>query len=135
MRQDCLGWRIILRWSLLAGALVDILFGFFILFLPSLLSAILKIPIPQETIYLRLCGLLLLGLGVVYALGFADPKRYFGNIVLAAILRLAGFVFFVGFVLSGNAPTVFLFFAIIEGALGVLHTIYVFQLLQNKSEN
>ena len=52
----------LLRAALFLGAAIDILLGFLILFSPQVLSVALRVPLPREMVYLKLAGLLAVGL-------------------------------------------------------------------------
>ncbi|UCF81332.1 MAG: hypothetical protein JSV08_02665 [Acidobacteriota bacterium] len=120
----------LLRAALFLGAAVDVALGLLILFFPRALSVLLDVPLPREMVYLWLAGLLAVGLGAAYALAGCNPVRYFGNVVLAAAVRLAGAFFFLVVVATGYAPRVFLAFALMDGAFGLVHAFHAARLVR-----
>lgn len=120
----------LLRAALFLGAAVDVSLGLLILFLPRALSVLLDVPLPRDMVYFWLAGLLAVGLGAAYAIAGCNPARYFGNVVLAAAVRLAGAVFFLVVVAAGYAPRIFLTFALMDGAFGLVHAFHAARLVR-----
>jgi hypothetical protein len=112
------------RAALWAGAAVDALFGAAVLLNLPFLAALMGLLVPREPVYVKLAGLLLLGLSGMYALAALWPERYAGNVAVAAALRLVGAVWFLAMVRSGEAPPVFLSFALMDALLGLAHAAY-----------
>jgi hypothetical protein len=69
-------------------AAIDLIIGLLILFAPGFTSTMLKLPLPSEMFYVWLVGMLQLNVGLAYLIGGISPVHHFGNIVLAAVMRL-----------------------------------------------
>ncbi|RMH22669.1 MAG: hypothetical protein D6696_02685 [Acidobacteria bacterium] len=79
----------LLRWSLVAGALYDLVLAALLLLAPELPARLLAVPPPGEAFYLQLLAVLLAMIGVTYLLAAYDPVSYRGLIVLAIAGRSA----------------------------------------------
>lgn len=82
-----------LRLALFAGAIYDIVAGLSIAIAIRPLSQILPIPLPAEPIYARLCGVLLTGLGTLYAAAALSIPYSMGSVKVAVGIRASGGVF------------------------------------------
>jgi hypothetical protein len=127
-------FNLILRVLLISGAAIDFLLGLLILFAPGFLSRTLMIPLAAEMFYLWMIGLLLIGLALAYILGGIDPAKYFGNIALAATMRLGIGVFLIIVVAVGQAPGIFQIVGYMEIALGLVHAFYTVRLFGTNPE-
>lgn len=85
-------WLSLLRGSLVAGALYDLVFAALMLLAPGLPERLLGIPQPGEAFYLWLMAVFLTMLAGFYLLAAYDPVAYRGNIVIGIVGRLAGAV-------------------------------------------
>jgi hypothetical protein len=115
-----LWWRL-LGASFLVGALLDLSFGFGVLFAQERLAPVFGLELPIPRVYLDLNGLLLVGLGLIYLLIFYRPRRLAPVAAVATLLRFAGFALFYRDVLSGRADRFFLVIGATEGILAMVH--------------
>lgn len=106
---------------MLLGAIYDLFFGLFILFLPVVLAKIIKLNMPAEQVYLRLDGLFLVIIGAFYYLFWMDSVRFKEVVFLAIAARISGFLFFVSAWLFFAYPVTFLLLGIGDGFWAVLH--------------
>ena len=80
----------LLQASLVAGALYDLIYAFFMVVAPGLPARVLRLPLPGEPFYLWVMATLLGMLAVLYLLAARDPRRYSGVIPVAVAGRLLG---------------------------------------------
>ncbi len=80
----------LLRISLIAGALYDLIFAVVMVLAPRLPEHLLGLPQPGERYYLWLIAILLSMLAACYLLAAYDPVSYRGNIVIAILGRGLG---------------------------------------------
>jgi hypothetical protein len=115
-----LWWRL-LAWSFFLGGLVDVAFGIGILAAQEQLAPVFGITLPQPRVYLDLNGLLLIGLGLIYFLVFANPRRFAPVAVVATLLRFAGMALFTVGLFSGRAEPFFSNIAKTDAAFALVH--------------
>jgi len=94
-----------------AGALYDLAFAVVNLAFPIWASGVLQIPLPADQIYLRLTGVFLFILALVYMLPVIHPGRYLGVVVVAILGRAAGAIFLSCAALLYDQPRTFLLLA------------------------
>ncbi len=82
-----------LRTALLAGAAYDLAVGLAILVGLRWLAEILPIPFPQEPVYARLCGVLLIGLAGFYTTTALTLPGSMPSVVAALAIRLLGGIY------------------------------------------
>jgi hypothetical protein len=111
----------IVRYTMLAGALYDLLFAVPMLAAPGWAAGILSLPMPDQEIYLRFTAVFLFGLALFYLLPVLHPGRYLGNVAAAAALRAMGGVFMVAAVLAYDQPRPFLLLGAVDLAFAGLH--------------
>lgn len=121
---NALWWRLV-GWSFLAGGLVDVAFGIGILSAQDRLAAVFGITLPTPRIYVDLNGLLLIGLGLIYFLVFANPRRHAPVAVVATLLRFAGMALFTAGLYSGRAEPFFSNIAKVDAALAFAHAFFL----------
>lgn len=80
----------LLRISLVAGALYDLVFAATMVVAPELPERLLDLPQPGEPFYLWLIATFLTMLAGFYLFAAFDPISYWGNIVLAIVGRTCG---------------------------------------------
>ena len=83
-------WLRLLRGSLCAGAVYDLVFAALMVVAPELPSRWLSLPLPGEAFYLRLIAVLLGMLALLYLAAARDPRRYSAIIAVAIVGRAAG---------------------------------------------
>jgi len=106
-----------------AGAAYDLGFAVAILFFSRRAAELLRLPLPEDPVYLGLNGILLALLAALYVLPALDPRRYRAVVAIAAAGRLLGFAYLL-WAWSGGRPAAFLalalgdlFFALLHAAL------------------
>ncbi|MEM6453701.1 MAG: hypothetical protein AAF772_01265 [Acidobacteriota bacterium] len=81
---------LLLRASLIAGALYDVVFAVIMLTAPELPARLLQLPLPGPSFYLHLIAVLLTMLAAVYLMAAYDPIAYRGIVRVAIVGRFAG---------------------------------------------
>jgi hypothetical protein len=82
----------LLRLSLLAGALYDLLLAAVLVFAADTVARGLGVPLPGEAFYLSLMAVFLVMMSAFYLLAVYDPTSYRGNILVAIGGRAAAVV-------------------------------------------
>ena len=113
----------IIRWTMLAGALYDLLFAVPILAAPGAVAPVLRIPMPEQEVYLRFLGVFLAGLAIFYLLPVVRPGRYLGNVAAAAVTRAMGGVYMLAAVLLYGQARAFLLLGAGDLFFAVLHVL------------
>lgn len=114
-------WRPV-GWSMAAGAAYDLVFALAILVARRPAARFLGLELPEDPVYLRLVGVLLLLLAGMYAVAAREPERYRGVVLVAAGGRLLGALFFLA-EWAGGEPPAFLGLAGGDFAFGLLHAV------------
>lgn len=83
-------WLVLLRASLVAGALYDAGFAAAMLFAPQAAAHRLGLPLPAPAFYLSLIAVLLLMLAALYLVAADDPERGARIVAVAIVGRLGG---------------------------------------------
>jgi hypothetical protein len=117
----------ILRAVLVGVAGFDLIQGILILFAPRFVAAMLKLPLPSEMFYLWLVGMLQIGLALAYLIGGISPVRHIGNVVLAAVMRLAMAVLLI-IIGTTQGLSVFTYMGLAEILVGLSHALYAIRL-------
>jgi hypothetical protein len=112
-----------LRVSLLAGAAWDAAAALAIFLALPLLSRVLAIPVPEDTLYVRFVGILLFGLALFYAVAGTGPRPHRRLAAAAAAFRIAGGAAVGLQVPIASAPPGFLAFAAADLVFGVWHAL------------
>ena len=107
-----------LGWVLAVGGAYDIAFGVAILTLARPAAAMLRLPLPEDPVYLYLNGIFLLIVGAVYVAASREPERYPAVAPISAVGRVLGFVLF-AWAWRGGRPTTFLALGLADLALGI----------------
>lgn len=116
-----------LRTSMAAGALYDLVFAVVNLAAPQWGSWLLEIPLPDQQVYLRLSGVFLFALALVYMLPVIHPGEYLGNVVVAIVARTAGAAFFIAAALWFGQPAAFLALGALDLLFAALHLVLLWQ--------
>lgn len=116
-----------LRALVIGVALFDVVGGILMLACPSFVSTAVKLPLPSELSYIWLLGVLQIGLALAYLIGGVRPLRYFGNVVLAAVMRLAmgGLITCIGLTLDSSP---FMLMGVAEILVALAHALYAIRL-------
>jgi hypothetical protein len=118
----------ILRVVLIGVAAIDLILGFLILFAPHFFSATFKLSLPSEISYVWLLGMLQIMVAVAYLIGGLSPARHVGNVILAAIARVAMGVLLIFIGVTQNL-TIFTLLGFLEIPIGLSHAVYAARLL------
>jgi hypothetical protein len=111
--------RVILR----IGAVYDAGFGVPLFFIPAMLTALLRVPMPDgpSAIWIQLDGIFLMVVGAIYWIMSQNPSRYLG-IVLVILLGKAGSIaFYLYNVFALGASKSFILFAALDTIMFFLH--------------
>lgn len=114
----------ILRASLVAGAVYDLLFAVAMLVAPGIPARILLLPLPplpQGAFYLWIMATLLLMLALLYLAAAHDPRRYSAIIAVAIGGRMLGALAFVAAALRDPSLSGLYPLAAADFAFGAVH--------------
>lgn len=115
-------WDARQRTILYIGAVYDGGFGIPMLFFPAWATGLLGLPFPDPgTIWLRLDGIFLLVMAMIYLVTARDPARYLGNVGVALIGKAASIVFYFAYVFLAGETKVFILFAVLDAIMLGLH--------------
>ena len=115
-------WDARQRVILYVGAVYAGSFGVLMLFVPAWATGLLGLPFPDPgTIWLRLDGIFLLVMAMIYLVTARDPARYLGNVGVALIGKAASIVFYFAYVFIGHESKVFIVFAVADIVMFYLH--------------
>lgn len=111
--------RLILR----IGAIYDAGFGIPILLAPAPLFSLMNIPLPSDTgrIWLALCGIFLIILGIIYWIMSGDPSRYLALVGVILLGKVGSIAFYLTYVLAFGQSRTFLLFAALDAVMFALH--------------
>ena len=115
------GWKVVAA-GMAAGAVYDAAFGLGVLAALGTSARLLGLEVPDDPVYVRLVGILLLLVAGLYALPAVDPSRYRGVVAVAAAGRLGGFLFLMA-AWSAGRPAAFLGLALGDLAFSVIHAV------------
>lgn len=110
--------RVLLR----IGAAYDGGFGIPLLCIPAATTALLSLPMPVPgEIWLRLDGIFLIVVALIYLVMSQDPARYLGIIPVVLLGKAGSVVFYVSYVMFGHQSRAFLIFAALDFVMFWLH--------------
>ena len=118
--------------SLICGAILDFGLAVVILYAPYLFSQLTGVALPQEMVYLRLTGILLVTLAMVYVVAAATLERAPHLVSVAAAGRLLGFVFCLRVWMEGY-PVQFLVLGMANLVLATTHGFLLYSYQQSSS--
>ena len=116
------------RWlgrSMLWGGIYDLLFGLPILLIPGQMGVILQIKCPENSFYVRYCGLFLLILAVGYLIAWRDISKNLGIARMMVVSRSLGFIFMLEFSIWGGMGLTFLLLAVGDLVFGLIHFVFL----------
>ncbi len=116
-----------LRASLVVGALYDLVFAAILLAAPRAGSIALRIPMPDQQVYLRFTGVFLAALAMFYLLPALHPGRYLGNVVVAVGARTAGAAFLVTAATVFDQPPALLALGAGDAIFALAHAVFLVQ--------
>lgn len=102
------------------GAAYDAVFAAAILFALRPAASLLRLDVPDEPVYLRLCAVLLFMLAAMYAAAARDPVRHVVVVQVAGWGRIAGFVLLTWTGARRGVPT-YVLLGLADLAFGVVH--------------
>lgn len=123
----------LLRWALVAGAVIDIAFGAAILLAGGPVLRLLGIAPPADLVYAQLAALLSIGVGLCFFVASRAPARHREIITVAAATRFGSAAVLAWFVARGSMPGQIYLLAAAELVLGVLHFWYARRLIGESS--
>lgn len=116
-------YLLLLRWSLVLGAIYDLAFAALMVLAPGVPARLLGVPLPGQPFYLWVMAVLLGMLATLYLLAARDPRRYSGVVVVAIAGRLAGAAAFAIAALGTAALAGLWWCAGADAAFGVAHAV------------
>jgi hypothetical protein len=122
-------WHLVAR-SMALAAVYDLVFAIAVLFFTAPAARLLRLPLPDDLVYMRFNGVFLLMLAGAYVLPALHPRRYRGIVSVAVIGRFAGFVYLGGVWYAGASVT-FLGLAIGDLFFSVLHAVLLIRARSN----
>ena len=96
-----MGWRRLLFW---AAASFNLAAGLPLLVAPALMLQTLQAPVPEDLTFHRMCGLLVICFGVIYAMIAVDLERYRPQVWVAIVGKTGVAVIFFLALMEGLAP-------------------------------
>ena len=103
------------------GSVYDSSFGIPILFAPALLMNTMGLPMPSiGEIWLRLDGIFLIILGIIYWIMAGDPQRYLALVGVILLGKVVSIVFYLTYVALGESKMLVLF-AALDAVMFALH--------------
>lgn len=106
------------------GAAYDSAFGVPLFLAPIVTTRLFGLIVPPTgdgTLWLRLDGIFLVIVSLFYLVTARDPSRYLGNVVVCLIGKIWSVGFYLNFVMAEGAPKTFLFFAVLDAIMFLLH--------------
>ena len=101
LEADAMGWRRILLW---AAAIFNFGAGLPLLLAPTLMLRALQVNVPDDLTFHRMCGLLIVCFGVIYAMIAEDLERYRPQVWVALTGKIGVFLIFALALAQGLAP-------------------------------
>lgn len=113
----------LLKFSLRAGAVYDLVFAFAMVAIPTFSAELLGLRLPADPFYLWLIATFLVMLAAMYLFAAYDPRAYWGNIVVGIIGRTIGFfVMLTAAILDPTLSGLYLL-AFCDLAFAILHAV------------
>lgn len=110
------------RTILRIGSVYDASFGVGLFCIPALLTSVMALPDPDVGgIWLRLDGIFLMVLGVVYWIMSQDPQRYLGIMAMILPAKIASIIFYLTYVFAFHASRTFILFSVLDAGMFALH--------------
>lgn len=111
--------RIVLR----IGAVYDAGFGILMLAVPVFATGMLRVPMPDPGgIWIRLLGICLISLGLIYWIMSRNPERYLGIVAVILFGKAVSVAFYTIGVFAYDQARMFLLFALLDVIMFVLHS-------------
>jgi hypothetical protein len=107
--------------TFLFGALADWVCAIPLLCFPGLLFD-RGLPRPENTVYVRLIGLMLIVFGLFYLITATNPARYLGQVGVAILGRILGSIFYLIYLLFFHGEGIFWLFFILNLFCAFLHS-------------
>ena len=110
------------RTVLRVGSVYDASFGVALLVAPALLTGMMALPMPDVGgIWIRLDGIFLIVVGMIYWIMSQDPARHLGIMAMIFIAKLGSIVFYLVNVFGFDASRTFILFAVLDAMMCGLH--------------
>ena len=110
------------RTILRIGTVYDAGFGLPLLTVPALLTSLLNLPMPAVgVIWMRLLGVCLVILGIIYWIMSGDPQRYLALVGVILLGKAFSIVFYLTYVFVFHESTTFVLFAVLDAIMFALH--------------
>lgn len=114
------------RYLLYFGALYDGGFGVPVFLFPIWSIQLLGLPEPgAPPIWLRLNGIFLIVVALIYIVSARDPQRYLGNVLVAIFGKVVSVIFYVCYWVTLEGGDFLLVLAVLDAIVGVLHTWFI----------
>lgn len=110
--------RVVLR----VGGVYDASFGVALLAFPAFLTSLMALPMPDVgVIWLRLDGIFLIVVGMIYWIMSQDPARYLGIMAMIFLAKLGSIIFYLTYVFAFGESRTFILFAVLDAMMFALH--------------
>lgn len=104
------------------GAVYDAGFGVPILAVPALLMNTMALPMPNiGEIWLRLDGIFLIILGIIYWIMSGDPQRYLAMVGVILLGKVTSIIFYLTYVFAFGESKTLVLFASLDAVMFALH--------------
>jgi hypothetical protein len=130
VERSASGYRHLFRLVVWLGILVNLSFAVPAVLSPSWLLRRTGLPMPNQSIWLRDSGMLLLFLSAMYVPAARDPQRYAVNAAVAVVARLVFAVFWLSAVFGARAPRGHLSFGLVDLFFGLAQGSLLLRLLR-----
>ena len=110
------------RTVLRVGGVYDAGFGVALLAVPGLLTSVMALPMPTiGAIWLRLDGIFLIVVGMIYWVMAQDPARYLGIMAMIFTAKAGSIIFYLTYVFAFGESRTFILFAVLDAMMFALH--------------
>ena len=103
------------------GVVYDGGFGIPMFFFPVWSTGLLGLPQPEVPIWLRLDGIFLIVMALIYVVTARDPERYLGNVLVAIFGKIVSVFFYMSYVLFFQGAIFLAVLAFLDAVMCCLH--------------
>jgi hypothetical protein len=110
------------RTVLRVGGVYDASFGVALLVAPAFLTGLMALPMPTiGAIWIRLDGIFLIVVGMIYWVMAQDPARYLGIMAMIFTAKAGSIIFYLTYVFAFGESKTFILFAVLDAMMFALH--------------
>ncbi len=120
------------RFVLAGGGAIDAVAGLALAIAPAAVAGAIGVPVPADLYYVRLLGVAVSTLGVMFAHAATNPTRYAPVIYAAAAMRAGAAALLVSELARGTVPEKLSMFLPVEVPASLLHLAYAAWLMSRR---